>query len=65
MANRGPTPAELYARSLEARAKKIANTGLGAMPVLSSSALRDAIYKEALLHLREAVAETKGAKDGA
>lgn len=63
---RGPTPNELYAHSLEARAKKIANTGLGASPGLSTSQLRDAIYKEALQHLREvATAPADKAKGGA
>jgi hypothetical protein len=58
---RGPSPSALYARSLEARAKKISNIGLGTVPGLSTSQLRDAIYKEALQHLREVRAEPREA----
>jgi hypothetical protein len=65
VAYRGPTPSDLYARSLEARAKRIANIGLGATPALSSSQLRDAVFKEALQHLREVQAEAKGGGNGA
>lgn len=43
--------------SLELRARQIADTGLGTVPVLSTSQLREAIYKAALVALREVRAE--------
>ena len=45
--------------SLELRARKIADIGLGTLPVMSSKDLREAVYKAALIALREVAAEAR------